>query len=72
MNDNVVHLAFRNDKIEPDVRDLLACKGCRNKTFTIVYQGAEAFPLVQCPACGCHLGCIGWATHTGTDLPGSG
>lgn len=58
---DVVFLAYSNEKVEPDGRDFLSCKVCRNKTFTAIYEGAEAFPLMQCAACGNHLGRFGWA-----------
>lgn len=60
---DVVYLAFKNEKLELDGRDFLACKPCRNKTFTVIYEGAESFPLMQCAACGCHIGRLGWANE---------
>ncbi len=59
--EKVVFLAFRNDKLVEDQRDLLACGTCRNKAFSVVYQGQDKWPLLQCTACGFHLGNIGWA-----------
>jgi hypothetical protein len=72
MNDKVVFLAFTNERVEPDGRSLLACKCCRNKTFTLVYEGGAEFPLLQCPACGSHLGRMGWAPDSGPDTRRSG
>lgn len=60
MSDKVIFLAFRNEKIEPGVREFLSCKHCSNKTFTMVWQGDDAFPLCQCAACGNHIGYVGW------------
>jgi hypothetical protein len=61
MNEKVVFLAFSNERVEPEGRDFLACKYCRNKTFTAIFEGAETFPLMQCAACGSHMGHFGWA-----------
>lgn len=61
MSEKVVYLAFKSDELVADARDLLACKSCRNKTFTVVYDGDESFPVLQCPACGNHLNRIGFA-----------
>jgi len=60
-NENVVFLAFSNPSLELGHRDLLACVTCRNKTFTVVFNGHDEFPMMQCPACGSHVGRIGWA-----------
>jgi hypothetical protein len=59
-DEKVIFLAFKNEQIEPDARDLMACKTCRNKTFTVIYEG-ERFPLLQCAACVNHIGHFGWA-----------
>lgn len=59
--EKVVFLAFKNDQLVPDQRDLMACNHCRNKAFAIVYQGTDAFPLLECTACHFHLGKVGWA-----------
>lgn len=61
MNDNVIHLAFTNERAEPGARDLLSCAHCKNKTFRAVYQGDQTFPLLQCAACEWYLGRFGWA-----------
>jgi len=61
MSDKVVYLAFSSEKVEPEGRSFLACKACRNKTFTAIYEGEQTFPLMQCAACGCHIGKFGWA-----------
>lgn len=65
MGEKVVFLAFKNEKIEPEGRDFLACTHCRNKTYTMVYQGNNAFLLAQCAACGNHIGYVGWAEKPG-------
>ena len=59
MNEKVVFLAFKNDQMEPDMRDLIACKVCRNKTFIVIYK-LESFPLLQCAACQTQIGHFGW------------
>lgn len=62
MSDNVVHLKFSTDKAEPDTLGMLSCSHCRNKTFRMLYDLVpEGFPMLQCAACGAHIGRIGWA-----------
>jgi hypothetical protein len=61
-DDKVIYLAFKNEHIEPDTRDLMACKVCRNKTFIVIYE-PEKFPLMQCAACETQIGHFGWATR---------
>ena len=61
MSDKVVFLAFSNPNVQADARDLIACALCRNKAFSLVHQGAEKFPKLQCTACGQYVGAIGWA-----------
>ena len=59
--DNVVFLQFKSPHVEDDMMALLACKHCRNKTFTLTDDKPGAFPLMRCAACGSHLGRMGWA-----------
>ena len=60
MSDNVVHLAFRAPKLDDDMLAMLACKHCRNKTFTFQEDQPGGFPLMKCAACDCHIGRMGW------------
>jgi hypothetical protein len=57
----VIFLAFKSERLQQDEMDFLACKVCRNKTFTHTYVGASKFPLVRCAACGQHIGRVGYA-----------
>lgn len=68
MTDNVVFLAFSSDKTEPDTLCLSACTFCRNKTFSILHDREQGFPMLRCAACGSHIGRIGWAHED--DAPG--
>lgn len=69
MTEKVVFLAYSNrSKLERDARDLLACRDCRNKTFLMVFQGEQGFPMLQCTACGNHAGYWGFAGDEQPDL----
>lgn len=68
MSDKVVYLKFNNDNLSHDGEYLLSCGHCRNKCFTVVCQGAD-FPLLQCPACGSHIGKFGWADEPEAKAP---
>lgn len=75
MNEKVVYLAYSNpEKLERDVRDLLACKLCRNKTYIMVWQGGKdgetSFPMLQCAACGNGAGYWGFAGDDPPDVTG--
>ena len=59
--ENVVYLAFSNEKLEPETLSFLACKNCRNKTYKFMYEADDAFPKAVCAGCGVVLGKIGWA-----------
>lgn len=61
MGDNVVFLSFKSPHVEDDQRSLLSCKNCRNKTYRLVMDKPEGFPLMQCCACDAHIGRMGWA-----------
>lgn len=65
MSDKVVFLTFNNPNVQADARDLIACTLCRNKAFSLVYQGADRFPQLQCTACEQYVGAIGWADEQG-------
>jgi len=58
---NVVFLKFKSPHVEDDQRALLSCKNCRNKTFKLICDMPEGFPLMQCCACDAHMGRMGWA-----------
>ena len=46
MNDKVVFLAYRTDKADTDGKEVLACARCKNKAWTVVYDGGEYPRLV--------------------------
>ncbi len=59
--DNVIYLAFRSENQVEDEMCFLACKYCKNKTFTHTFDQISNWPLVRCAACGQHIGRAGWA-----------
>ncbi len=61
MSDNVIHLKFKSPHLESDTMAFVSCKVCRNKTFTLIEDRPEDFPLMRCAACGHHIGRMGWA-----------
>lgn len=61
MSDKVVFLKFSNDKVEPDGPAYIACKVCRNKTYVLLSESEDSFPIMQCAVCRNRLGRIGWA-----------
>jgi hypothetical protein len=61
MTDNVIHLEFKSPHVADDERGWLACRNCRNKTYLLVSDKRDTFPLLQCCACGEHIGRMGWA-----------
>lgn len=61
MSEKVVYLAVSNPRVERGARDMLSCKVCKNKTFIVVYT-PDDYPMLQCPACGQHLGKMGWVS----------
>ena len=66
MTGEVVFLKFRSAQIEDDALSFLSCKPCRNKTFTLAYDGGE-YPLMRCACCGHHIGRVGWASDDDED-----
>jgi hypothetical protein len=60
VTDNVVFLEFRSPHVEGDTMAFVACRACRNKTYTLVEDKPDTFPLMRCAACGCHIGRMGW------------
>lgn len=61
MSDNVVHLSFKSPHVEDAERGWLACRNCKNKTYLLIEDRPQDFPLMQCAACGQHMGRMGWA-----------
>lgn len=60
MSDNVIHLAFKSPHVTDDTMAFLACKLCRNKTYTLIIDKPDYFPLMKCAACDQHMGRMGW------------
>lgn len=60
MADNVIHLKFRSPHVEDDTMSFLACRNCKNKTFTFVVDRPDDFPLMRCADCMNHMGRMGW------------
>ena len=60
MSDNVIHLKFKSPHVEDGERALLSCRNCKNKTYLLVDDKPGGFPLMQCAACGQHMGRMGW------------
>lgn len=59
---NVIELAFKNTASSTEEWiAFIACKHCKNKTYTLTEDNPESFPLLKCAACGMHIGRIGWA-----------
>lgn len=61
MTGNVVHLKFRSPHVKDDMMSFIACKHCKNKTYVLRCDDPDNFPLMQCAACGSHIGRMGWA-----------
>lgn len=60
MADNIIHLAFRSPHMASDTMSFISCRACKNKTYTLVEDNPEYFPLMKCAACGQHMGRMGW------------
>lgn len=60
MNDKVVFLAFSNNRLQDDSISMFACVVCRNKTYKIINDGQDKYPLLRCAACDGLIGRIGW------------
>lgn len=58
---DIIHLAFKSPHVDDDMFAMLACKHCRNKTYTFHIDRPGDFPLMKCAACGQHMGRMGWA-----------
>ena len=61
MSGDIVHLKFKSPHVEDDMMAFLACKNCRNKTYTLTFDKLDTFPLMRCAACGQHVGRMGWS-----------
>ena len=61
MSDNVIRLKLRSPHVDDDTMAFLACRACRNKTYTLTVDRPGDFPLMRCAACGQHMGRMGWA-----------
>lgn len=57
----IIELKCRSPHTEQDAMAFIACKACRNKTFTLTEDCVGYFPLMRCAACGQHIGRMGWA-----------
>jgi hypothetical protein len=67
--ESVVWLAYRNpDKTDEDVITFVVCKHCRNKTYTMTFDGGGEYPMVKCAGCGMHIGRVGWADEPTTPV----
>ena len=56
----VIELKYRSPHVQDDTMSFLACKACRNKTYTMTIDIPDWFPLMRCAACGQHMGRMGW------------
>lgn len=65
--EKVIYLAFANpNMIDGNIGvDHRACSVCKNKTFVVLYDKPETFPMLRCACCGQDLGRIGWAGEDG-------
>lgn len=61
MSAEVIHLAFRSPHTEDGQRAIISCKNCSNKTYLLIQDRPDYFPLMQCAACCQHMGRMGWA-----------
>lgn len=58
---NVIFLKFSNEKLKPEGPEYLSCVLCRNKTFVMLFESDEQFPICQCAVCRNRIGYVGWA-----------
>ena len=64
MTDNVVFLAHHTDKAGMDAKEVLACSRCKNKAWTVVYDGQGGqYPRLVCTACATDGGTFGWVSE---------
>lgn len=68
MSENVVFLKFKNpDATNAEWLSFIACKHCRNKTFTMMQDDEKRYPFLKCAACGHHCGSVGWVENDADD-----
>lgn len=60
MNDKVVFLAHRNEKMETEISEHLTCPRCKNRTYIGTYTSSSKFPSLTCAVCGSMAGYFGW------------
>ncbi len=58
---DLIYLEFRSPHVEDDMMSFLCCSHCRNKTYLLIVDQLDTFPLIKCSACGKHMGRMGWA-----------
>lgn len=68
MSGNVIQLQLKSPHTTDDQRGLIACGNCRNKAYTLIDDRPGDFPLLQCCACGAHIGRMGWS-HDDDPMP---
>lgn len=57
----LIELKFKSPHVVEDTMAFIACRQCRNKTFTLTDDRVGSFPLMRCAACGNHIGRMGWS-----------
>lgn len=67
MSENVIHLAYSNEKVSPASIQMHACVSCKNKTFT-ARADIGPFPVLYCAACGMLIGAFGWVDDSENGL----
>ena len=67
----VVFLKFISPEQAEDTMAFLACRACKNKTYTHTFDKPGFWPLVRCAACGQHIGRVGWADSHPDDAEGA-
>ena len=61
MSGEVVFLQFKSPHVEDDACAFISCRNCKNKTYTLIEDRVDSFPLLKCAACDMHIGRMGWA-----------
>lgn len=62
-DNKIVYLKFKNDKVQPGSGgfDVMACSHCNNKTFMMLVESSEDFPVCHCAVCRNRIGKMGFA-----------
>ena len=61
-DNKIVYLKFNNDKVKPGGGfDVMACSHCNNKTFMLLVESSEDFPVCHCAVCRNRIGKMGFA-----------